>query len=46
MISFCSSPTIPATIEAFHNTQKASGIAIEGLFEGLMQRAFSGKIPA
>jgi len=26
--------------------QAASGIAIEGLFEGLMQRAFSGQLAA
>jgi hypothetical protein len=28
---------IPATIEALRNTQRASGTAIEGLCEGLMQ---------
>jgi type I restriction enzyme S subunit len=32
------------SVEALCNTQAASGIAIEGLCEGLMQRAFSGQI--
>jgi len=37
---------IIASIEALRNAQRASGIAIEGLFAGLMQRAFGGELVA
>jgi len=38
--------SIIASVEALRNTQVASGIAIEGLFEGLVQGAFSGEMAA
>jgi len=34
------------TIDALPTTQAASGMEIDGLFEGLMQRAFAGELVA
>jgi len=38
--------SIIASVEALRNMKVASGIAIGGLFEGLMQKAFSGELVA
>ncbi len=37
---------LTSTIGALLSTQALSGIAIEGLCEGLMQKAFSGELAA
>ena len=37
---------IVASVEALREKQRASGVEIEGLFEGLMQRAFAGELVA